>query len=102
MLLRLSIAVLGLLLPAAGTASADITLTTDLKNGDKVSDIAKIVAHADSPDGIDKVAFKVDAEAPVAVASVPYEFAWDTIKTTEGPHTLAITAYSSNGQSKNV
>lgn len=93
---------LGLLLGAGRIAHAEFKLTIDQKDGDKIADVAKIVAHADSSDGIDKVEFYVDDQLRVTAGSVPYVFKWDTIPDMEGKHTLAITAYDSNGQTKKI
>src|SRR5579863_2314363 len=89
-----------LLLMAASAARAEFKLSVDLKDGDKIHDISKIVAHADSSDGIDKVEFYVDDQLKSTAQGVPYTLTWDTIPDTEGKHTLAITAYDSNGQTK--
>src|SRR5579872_2985010 len=86
---------LGLLLLTGSAASADLTLNLDVKNGDKVGDVVALVAHVDSDADIDKVEFRLDDHPPITVTSVPYKFPWDTIKDTEGPHTLVVTAYDS-------
>ncbi|HLV81614.1 MAG TPA: tetratricopeptide repeat protein, partial [Chthonomonadaceae bacterium] len=98
---RLLIALLlGMLAFAPRAARADFKLTLDNKDGDTISDIAKIVAHADSSDGIDKVEFYVDDQLRYTTQSVPYAYKWDTIPDTEGKHTLMVTAYDSNQQTK--
>jgi len=93
---------LGLLLLATPAARADLTVTLDLKNGDKVSDVTTIVAHVDSDADIDKVEFQVDNAPVVTATSVPYQFVWDTLQTTEGAHTLTVTAYDSSQRTKKV
>jgi tetratricopeptide (TPR) repeat protein len=90
------------LLTAAAPLRADIKLTLDSKDGDSISDVARIVAHAESADNIDKVEFYVDDQLRFTAPSVPYAFTWDTIPDTEGAHTLAITAFDSNGQTKKL
>lgn len=95
-------ALCGLLLFAGRAAHADINIKLDLKEGDKISDVTKIVAQVNSADGIDKVEFKVDEKEPFVDTSVPYEYEWDTIKDTEGAHTLAITAYDTNQKTKRL
>lgn len=92
----------GVFLTLGGAAFADITLTPEKKNGDKVSDVATVTVRAESPDGIDKVEFKIDDREPVADSSTPYELEWDTIKDTEGAHTITITAYDANGKTKRI
>ncbi len=87
---------------ASAPASADITLSLDFKDGDHIADVVKVVAHADSPDGINLVAFKVDDRAPYTHDSVPYVYNWDTIKDTEGPHSLTVTATDTKGGTKTV
>ena len=93
---------LALLLFGSIAARADLTVTLNVKNGDKVSDVSTIVAHVDSDADIDKVDFQVDTTPVVTVTSVPYQFAWDTIQTTEGAHTLTATAYDSKQRAKKV
>jgi tetratricopeptide (TPR) repeat protein len=90
------------LLTAAAPVRADIKLTLDTKDGASISDVAKIVAHAQSADNIDKVEFYVDDQLRFTAPSVPYAFSWDTIPDKEGMHTLAITAFDSNGQTKKL
>ena len=90
------------LLTAAAPLRADIKLTLDTKDGASISDIAKIVAHAESADNIDKVEFYVDDQLRFTAPSVPYAFTWDTIPDKEGMHTLAVTAFDSNGQTKKL
>ena len=92
----------GCLFTAAAPLRADIKLTLDAKNGDSISDTAKIVAHADSADNIDKVEFYVDDQLRFTAPSVPYAFTWDTIPEKEGMHTLAVTAFDANGQTKKL
>jgi len=93
---------LAILLCVGGRARAEFKLTVDLKDGDKIHDIASIVAHADSSDGIDKVEFFVDDQLKSTVTGIPYVLKWDTIADTEGKHTLAITAYDANAQTKKL
>ena len=90
------------LLTAAAPLRADIKLKLDSKTGDSISDIVKIVAHADSTDNIDKVEFYVDDQLRFTAPSVPYVFTWDTIPDKEGMHTLAVTAFDGNGQTKKL
>ena len=98
---RWLIAVVMLLGTASLSARADITIKfDDLKNGDKISDVAVIVVHADSGDGIDKVEFAVDDQLRFSSGSTPYTFKWDTIPETEGAHNLVVTAIDATGQKK--
>lgn len=90
------------LLTAAAPIRADIKLTLDTKEGDSISDVAKIVAHAESGDNIDKVEFYVDDQLRFTAPSVPYTFSWDTIPDKEGTHTLGVTAFDGNGQTKKL
>ena len=96
-------ALCGLLL-AAPAFAAEIKLTLDQKDGEKVSDIVKIAARAESEDGIDKVEFKLDDQEPFVDTSTPYEYEWDTTRQTvkEGAHTLSVTAFDANGKTKRV
>ena len=93
---------IALILSAGGAARAEFKLSIDLKDGDKIHDTATIVAHADSSDGIDKVEFFVDDQLKATATGVPYTLKWDTIADKEGKHTLAITAYDANGQTKKL
>ena len=96
-------AFLVLLIASAVPLRADTTITFDnLKDGDKISDVAAVVVHADSGDGIDKVEFAVDDQLRFSTGSSPYTFKWDTIADTEGSHNLAVTATDANGVKKTV
>ena len=79
---------------------ADIKITLDPMDGSSVSDIVKIAARVESVADIDRVEFKLDQKEVIISRSVPYQFVWDTIKDTEGQHSLAITAFDSKGESK--
>jgi tetratricopeptide (TPR) repeat protein len=91
-----------LLLTSGAEARAEFKLTVDVKDGAKIHDVQKIVAHADSSDGINKVEFFVDDQLKATATGIPYTLTWDTISDKEGKHTLAVTAYDSNGQTKKV
>jgi len=92
-----------LLLVSSARLRADITIKfDDLKDGDKISDVAPIIVRADSGDGIDKVEFAVDDQLRFSSGSSPYTFKWDTIADTEGAHSLAVTAIDANGTKKTV
>lgn len=95
-------AILTPLLLAAAGAGAQVTLRLDHKDGDHVTDIAPLVAHADSPAGIDKVTFQIDDQPANAIVSVPYKYPWDTLAATEGPHKLTVTAYDAAGRTKSL
>ncbi len=90
------------LLTAAAPVRADIKLTLDKKDGASISDVARIVARADSADNIDKVEFYVDDQLRYTGPSIPYAFTWDTIPEKEGMHILAVTAFDSNGKTKKL
>jgi len=79
------------------SALAAPTITTDLKNGDKVSDVATIVAKVDGTD-IEKVEFSVDDKLRFTGPSIPYEFVWDTLPEKEGAHTIVIVATDAAGK----
>ncbi|HZO89611.1 MAG TPA: Ig-like domain-containing protein [Chthonomonadaceae bacterium] len=94
---------LGLLaLTGSAAFAAQIKLSTPAKDGEKISDVYTLVAKAESPDGIDKVEFRVDDQLRFTDTSTPYEFEWDTLADTEGPHKVTITAYDSNGATKRL
>ncbi len=90
------------LFSAAGPLHAAIKLTLDTKDGASIHDVLKIVARAESADNIDKVEFYVDDQLRFTAPSIPYTFTWDTIADKEGTHTLAVTAFDSNGQTKKL
>ena len=87
-----------LLILAGHRAHAAVTVSFEQKDGDKVADIVKIAVKPESPDGIDKVEFRVDDKLRLTGTSVPYVFEWDTLAEKEGMHTLTATAFDSNGQ----
>jgi len=94
---------IAILLCLGSRTRADITIKfDDVKDGDKISDVAPIVVRADSGDGIDKVEFAVDDQLRFSTGSTPYTFKWDTIADMEGPHNLAVTAIDANGVKKTV
>lgn len=97
---RLTLCWIALFCLIAGSASANVQIILEKKDGDKISDVATIVVKALSNDGIDKVEFRVDDQLKSTDTSTPYTYDWDTIVDTEGEHTLSITAYDSNGVSK--
>jgi predicted Zn-dependent protease len=99
-LLATLLLVIGLLASLGRGARADIKITFDLKDGDKISDVALLVAHVASADGIDKVEFRVDDQLRFTSMSTPYQYKWDTIADTEGKHTVTVTAYDSNNLTK--
>ena len=68
------------LLTAAAPVRADIKLTLDKKDGASISDVARIVARADSADNIDKVEFYVDDQLRYTGPSIPYAFTWEDRK----------------------
>ncbi len=92
------LSLLGLLAFTGGRAHAAVTINFELKDGVKVSDVVKLTTKADSPDGIDKVEFRIDDQLKYTDTSTPYEYDWDTLADKEGPHTVTATAFDSNGQ----
>ncbi len=92
-----------LLMAATSPLRADITMKfDDLKDGDKISDIALVILRADSGDGVDKVEFAVDDQLRFSTGSTPYTYKWDTIVDTEGAHSIAVTAIDGTGAKKTV
>jgi len=71
-----------------------------LKEGDRVSDTATILARVRSDDdtGIQKVEFMVDGQLKATDSSVPYTFDWDTLADSEGSHTIVATAFDARGR----
>ncbi len=63
-----------------------------------LSDIARVKVEADSGSGIARVVFEVDDQFRAEVKKPPFQFDWDTLDENDGQHTLAITAYNTNGQ----
>ena len=64
----------------------------------RLSDIARMVALADSSAGIARVVFEVDDQFRLEVKQPPYQYDWDTLAEQDGEHTVAVTAYNINGQ----
>ena len=91
-----------LIIGSALPAFADVKLSTELKDGDKISDIAKVIVKVESEEGVDKVEFRVDDMLRVSDTSTPYVYEWDTLADMEGEHTVTITGYDSNGVSKRI
>lgn len=81
---------------------ADIQLSVDAKDGDKIGDVYTLVAHATSSADIDKVDFTIDDTLRYSDTSVPYSYDWDTVADKEGEHTVVIVAHDSNGATKQV
>ena len=79
----------------AGMCLADIKITLEPIGGSSVSDVVTVVARVVSPADVDRVEFKLDKREAVVSKSVPYQYIWDTIKDTEGEHTLAVSVYDS-------
>lgn len=86
-----------LALTGAG-ARAAVKITFEQKDGDKISDVTKIVVKAESGDGIDKVEFRIDDKLRYTGKSIPYIYEWDTLTDKEGAHMLTATAFDSSGQ----
>jgi tetratricopeptide (TPR) repeat protein len=98
----LTVLLVGLLLLTGRAARAEIKLTLDAKDGDRISDVYRLVARATSGEGIDKVEFQIDDQLRATDTSVPYEYEWDTLADTEGAHKVTVTAFDSNGQTQRV
>ncbi len=86
----------------AGTCFADIKITLEPIGGSSVSDVVTVVARVVSTADVDRVEFKLDKREAVVSKSVPYQYIWDTIKDTEGEHTLAVSVYDSKGDSTSI
>ncbi len=76
---------------AAKTNASPLDLT-------HLGDIVHIQADADSSLGIARVTFEIDDQFRAEAKQSPYVYDWDTLDEDDGPHTLAVTAYDSNGQ----
>lgn len=100
--IRVIFGLVGWLTLGATSAQAEITLSAELSDGSKISDVAKLVAKAESAEGIDKVEFRVNDELRHTDTSIPYVYEWDTITDKEGMHAVSITAYDSAGSSKRI
>ncbi len=81
--------------PAASFAAMKVSF--DLKSGSHVADVANIVAQVTGSTDVDQVQFYVDDKLVATVTGVPYQFGWDTIKTTEGTHELKAVATDDSG-----
>lgn len=86
------------LLTAGAVAQASISVTFDLKQGDKIADVTKLIAHVNSTAGIDKVEFSIDGTLRFTANSIPYFYNWDTIADTEGKHVVKVTVTDENGK----
>jgi tetratricopeptide (TPR) repeat protein len=65
-----------------------------------LNDIVRVKADADSSAGIARVAFEVDDQFRAEVKMPPFVYDWDTLEENDGQHSLAVTAYNINGQTK--
>ncbi len=81
--------------PAASLAA--MKLSFDLKSGSHVADVANIVVQVTGSTDVDQVQFYVDDKLEATVPGVPYQFGWDTIKTTEGSHVIKAVATDDSG-----
>jgi tetratricopeptide (TPR) repeat protein len=80
----------------------DIVINTSLKNGDRLSGVLEISVTVDAPVSINQVEFYVGDQLRETDRSTPYTMKLDTIAEKEGPLTLVIAAYASDGSSKKV
>ena len=93
---------IALVLGVAAPTFAEVKISTEMHDGDKISDLAKVVAKVESAEGVDKVEFRVDDTLRYTDTSTPYIYEWDTLADTEGEHTVTITGYDANGTSKRI
>jgi tetratricopeptide (TPR) repeat protein len=63
-----------------------------------LSDVVRVQASADSSIGIARVTFEIDDQFRSEAKAPPYLYDWDTLEEDDGAHTVAVTAYDTNGQ----
>src|SRR5437016_13193212 len=83
-------------------ADGGLGVRFELKEGDKVSDRATIVASVSGSESIEieKVEFLLDDKPAGTDTSTPYTLDWDTLADNEGPHTIVATVFDAKGQTK--
>ena len=63
-----------------------------------LNDVARVNVDATSASGIARITFEVDDQFRLEATKPPYNYDWDTLNEQDGEHTLAVTAYNTNGQ----
>lgn len=81
---------------------ADVKVNVNVKDGDTISGLFKIVATCESDSVIQQVEFYLNDELVGIDTSTPYEYTFDTIEREDGAYTLVIAAYAEDGSSQRV
>lgn len=82
----------------AAAAMAKVEIKTNIESGATVSGDVKILALVTSNNLVTNVEFSVNNDIRLADDSSPYEMNLDTIAETEGPITIKIEAFTSEGE----
>jgi len=85
------------IVPAAADQPPSVSITSP-QNGDVVGKIITIKANATDDKGITKVEFYIDNALKATDNSQPYEWNWDTTKSSSGTHVLKARAYDTINQ----
>ena len=83
--------------PAEGDTTAPTTSVTSPTDGANVSGTVAVTASASDNVGVSRVDFYLDGALAASDSTAPYEWAWDTTKTTNATHTLATKAVDAAG-----
>lgn len=79
-------------------AFADVKMTADIKDGDKIAGMRRVSVNVDSKHLITSVEFYVNGDLRNTDDSAPYELDLDTISEAEGGLTLKIAAFNNEGE----
>jgi len=88
-----------LAIACSATASASITMTPNIKNGQTVSGEMKVSVGVDSDSLVTSVEFYVGDDLQSTDNSTPYEFTFDTLSVDDGTLKFTIAAYNEKGES---
>lgn len=88
-----------LALACSALASASITMTPSIKNGQTVAGELKVSVVVDSDSLVTSVEFYVGDDLMGTDNSTPYEFSYDTLSVDDGSLKMAIAAYNEKGES---
>ncbi|MGE3126419.1 MAG: tetratricopeptide repeat protein [Fimbriimonadaceae bacterium] len=88
-----------LALAFSALASASITITPSIKNGQTVAGEMKVSLVVDSDSLVTSVEFYVGDDLIGTDNSTPYEFSYDTLSVDDGSLKMALAAYNEKGES---
>lgn len=93
------------LMALAGSASvwaADLKISTNLKEGDRLAGIVELSVTVEAAVSLNQVEFYVGDQLRSTDTSTPYSLRLDTVAEKEGPLMVEIAAFASDGSSKRL